>query len=177
MVLHVLCHHAGSSFARPLIQGLRSFHCRREPWCCWTRASTCRTAPQTCKHWAATSWWHRVRLGGAGLGLRGGELRPLCPSFPLPAAQAAVACTPPIKHSLKPAAVSCGPVRIWFLLRLSLAGHKMLAPTASGFMWGRSARDESVARNQGARAPAAALSVGGELLCLPPALLLRMLCG
>ena len=116
-----------------------------------------------------------ARRGGAGV--EGRELRPLCPSFPLPAAQAAVACTPPIKHSLKPAAVSCGPVRIWFLLRLSLAGHKMLAPTASGFMWGRSARDESVARNQGARAPAAALSVGGELLCLPSALLLRMLCG
>lgn len=30
-------------------------------WCYWTHASTCRTAPPTCRRWAATSWWRRVR--------------------------------------------------------------------------------------------------------------------
>lgn len=40
---------------------------RRAHWCCWIRASTCRTAPQTCRRWAVTSWWHQVGKAASGV--------------------------------------------------------------------------------------------------------------
>lgn len=115
-------------------------------WCCWTRASTCLTAPPTCRRWAATSWWRRVRQAAG------------CAAAAAAATHSRAARSTPallraclLRRCFHSAYLPCN---TWEPRMCALhlapctcpAGHKMLAPTASGFMWGRYVRERWAAQ-------------------------------